>query len=94
MIDHETHLTVETGIIPTIGIEATQIAEISDTKTTDQEIMQITDQIIINLITITIKRDHEISRKIEIQTTKIDKETIPNHLIGIITVIPIFKTNI
>ena len=94
LIDHETHHTIETGIIPTIEIEANQIVEISDTKTTDGEIIQTTDQIIKDLTTITIPIDHEITRKIEIQTITIDKGIIPNHLIGIITVTLILKTRL
>ena len=86
MIDREVHLT--------IGKEATQIIEISDTATTDREFIQTTDQIIKDLTTTTIKIDHQITRKIEIRATTIDKETIPNHLMGIIPVIPILKTNI
>ena len=74
MIDHETHHTIETGIIPTIGIEATQIVEISDIKTTDQEKIQTTDQIIKDLTTTFIKIDHEITRKLENQGNMIKVE--------------------
>ena len=45
------------------------------------------------LTTAIIKTDLEITHKIETQTITIDKETIPNHLIGIIHVITILKTN-
>ena len=93
MIYPEIHLTIVTGIIPIKEIEVTQIAEIN-TKTIDREIIQTTDQIIKDLTTKTIKVDHEISRKLEIQTITIDKKIIPNHLIGIITITPILKTNI
>ena len=93
MIDHETHLTIETGSIPTIEIKATQVVVISDTKTADRKIIQTTDQIIKDLTTITIPIDHEITRKIENQTITIDKEIIRNHLIGIITVTLTLKTS-
>ena len=93
-IDHETHLTIETGIIPTIGIEAIQIIEISVIKTTDQEIIQTTDQIIKDSTTITIEIDHEITRKIETQNKTKNEGIIPNPLIGITTVTPIPKTSI
>ena len=94
MIDPEISFPIDTGIISTIGIEVTQTVEISDTKTTDREIIQTTGQIIINLTTIIIKIDHEITRKLEIQIITINKEYIVNHLIGMITVTPILKTNI
>ena len=94
MIDHDTHHTIETGIIPTIEIEATQIVEISDIKTTDQEKLQTTDQNIKDVTTIFIKTDHEITRKIEIQTITIDKEIILNHLIGILPVTPLLRTKL
>ena len=38
--------------------------------------------------------DHEITHKIGTQTITIDKEITLNHLIGIIHVIPILKTDI
>ena len=85
-IDHETHLTIEIGINPTVGIEAIQIIEISAITTTDQEINQTTDQNIKDPTTMTIKIDHEITHKIKTQTTTINKGIIPNLLIGITTV--------
>ena len=94
MIDQETHRTIDIEIIPTIETEAIQIIEIIDIKTIDHEIIQTTDQITKDLITTIIKKDHEITHKIGIQTTTIDKETTPNHLIEIIHVIQIIKTNI
>ena len=45
MIDQENHLTIDTGIIPIIGIEAFQIVEVSDIRTIDREIIQTLDQI-------------------------------------------------
>ena len=50
MIDHETHLTIETGIVPTIEIEATQRVGMKDTKTTDREMIQTIFQIIKDLL--------------------------------------------
>ena len=94
MIDHEIQCTLDIEIITTIGVEATQIVEIIYIKTIDHEIIQTTDQITKNQTTIIIKIDHEITRKIGTQTITIDKETTLNHLIGIIHVIPILKTNI
>ena len=93
-IDHENHPTIETGTIPTIGIEAIQIIESSVIRTIDQKISHTTDPIIKDPITITIKIDHEIIDKIEIQTITINIEIIPNPLIGIITGTPILKTSI
>ena len=94
MIDQEIHRTIDIENIPTIGLEATQIIETNDIKTIDHEVIQTTDHITKNLTTLTIKIDHEITHKIGIQMITIDKETTLNHLIGIIHVIPIFKTNI
>ena len=93
MIDQEIHLTIDTEIILTIGIEVTQIVEINDIKTIDREIILTINQITRDLTTTTIKIDHEITHKKETQTITIDKETIPNHHIGIIHVITILKTN-
>ena len=67
MIDQETHRTKDIEIIPTIGLEFTQIIEINNIKTKDHEIIQTTDQITKNLTAIIIKIDHEISLKIGIQ---------------------------
>ena len=94
MIDQEIHRTIEIEIIPTKGIEATQIIKTNDIKTKDHEIIQTTDQITKNLTTRIIKIDQEITHKKGNQTITIDKETTLNHLIGIIHVIPILKTNI
>ena len=91
-IDHEIHHTMVTETILTIEIEAIQIIEISIIKTTDQEKIHTTDQIIKDPMIITIKIDHETIHKIEIQTITINKEIIPNILIGIITVTPIPNT--
>ena len=94
MIDQEIHLIIDTRIIPTVGVEATQIIEINDIKTLDHEIIQTTDQLIKDLTSTTIKIDHKITHRIETQNLTIDKETIPSRLIGIILIIPILKTNI
>ena len=76
-------------IIPTIGKKATQIIEINDIKTIDHENIQTTDR-----PTIIIKIDHELTHKIGFQNKTINKEITLSHLIGIIHVIPILKTNI
>ena len=73
-INKEIHLTIDTGIIPTIGIEITQIGEINGIKTIYQEIIQTIDQIIKDLTTTVIKIDHEITHKIETQTITLDKK--------------------
>ena len=82
-IDHEIHHTIETETIPTVGIEDIQIIEINVTKTIDQETIHTTNLIINELITTTIIIDHEIIHKIGIQIITINKEIIPNLLIGI-----------
>ena len=92
-IDQDIHCTKNTEIFPTIETEATQIIEINDIKTKDHEIIQTTDQIS-KLTTTVIKIDHEITQKIGTQTIAIDSETTLNHLIEIIHVIQILKTNI
>ena len=53
MIPQEILRTIEIEIIPSIGIETTQIFEIKDIKTKDHEIVLTTDQIITDLITTT-----------------------------------------
>ena len=65
MIDQEIHLIIDTRIIPTVGVEATQIIEINDIKTIDHEIIQTTDQLIKDLTSTIIKIDHEITHRIE-----------------------------
>ena len=94
MIYQEAHRTMDIEIMPTIGIEATKIIEINDIKTIDHDIIQTTDQITKDLTTTIIRIDHEITHKLGTQIITIDKETTLNHLIGIIHVIPILKTNI
>ena len=64
MIDQEIHCTIDKEIIPTTGIEATQIIETNDIKTIDHEIIQTTDQITKDLTTTIIKIDHEITHKL------------------------------
>ena len=81
MIDQEIHRTLDIEIIPTLGIEATQITEANKIKTKDHEIIQKTDQITKDLNTIITKIDHEITHKKGISTVAIDKETTLNHLI-------------
>ena len=94
MIDQGFHHPIDILIFPTIETEATLIIQVNDIKIIDHEIIRITDQITKDLTTIIIKIDHEITHKIEIQDIKIEKETTLNHLIGIIQVILILKTNI
>ena len=93
-IDHETHLTIEAGIVLTIRKEVIQRIEINVIKTIDHEIIQTTDQIIKDPITITIKINHVITRKLESKTITIIKIIIPNPFIGITTVTPIPNTSI
>ena len=93
-IYQETHRTSDIEIIPTIGTEATKIIEINDIKTIDHDIIQTTDQITKDLTTTIIRIDHEITHKLGTQIITIDKETTLSHLIGMIHVIPILKTNI
>ena len=92
-IDQEIHHTMDIEIIPTIETEAIQIIEISDIII-EREVIQTTDHNTNDLITITIKVDHEIIHNIGIQTITIDREIILNHLIEIIHVTQILKTNI
>ena len=93
-IDQEIHRTIDIEIIPTIETEATRIIEINDIKRIDHKIIQTTYQITKDLTRTIIKIDHEITHKIGIQTITIDKETTLSHLIEIIHVIQILKTNI
>ena len=93
MIDQETHHTIDTEIVPTIGTEVIQMIEINNIII-DHEIIQAIDQINKDLITTIIKIDHEKTHNIGIQTITIDKETTLNHLIEITHVIQILKTNI
>ena len=88
LIDQETHHTIDTEIIPTIGTEVTQIIEISNIII-DHEITQTVDQITKDQIITIIKIDLEIIHKIGIQPITIDKETTLNHLIEITHVIQI-----
>ena len=90
MIDHETHCTTEIETIHTLKIEVILIIEIRTIQTIDQGISHIKDQIITDQMT-TIKTNHKIIHRIEIQVTIIDIEIIPSHHIEIITVIPILN---
>ena len=80
----------EIETIHTIEIEVILIIEIRILQTKDQGIFHIVDQIITDQM-ITIKTDHEIIHRIEIQVTIIDTEIIPSHHIQIITAIPILN---
>ena len=86
IINHEIHHKTEIETIRIIEIEVIQTIEIRITRTIDQEIIHITDQTITDQIII-IKTDHGIIHKIEIQVIIINIEIIPNHHIGIITII-------
>ena len=65
MIDQDIPRTIEIGIFPTIGIEATQKIEIIDIRIINHEIIQTIDQITKDLTTITTKkRSRDISQNI------------------------------
>ena len=76
-------------IIPTIGIGTIQVIEVIDIKTIDHAIILTTDQTIKDQNIITIKIDHAIIRRTEIQVITTDKKTTLNHHIGITHVIKI-----
>ena len=80
IINHETHHITEIETIHTIELEVIRTIEIRTTRTIDQEITHITDQTITDQMTI-MKTD------LEIQVIIINIEIIPNHHIGIITII-------
>ena len=90
IINHELRHITEIEIIHIIEIEDIRTIEIRITRTIDQEIIHITDQTITDQITI-IKTDHRIIHKIEIQVIIINIEIIPNHHIGIMTIIIILN---
>ena len=90
IINHEIHHLTEIETIHIIEIEVIQTIEIRITRTIDQEIIHITDQTITVQIIIT-KTDHGIIHKIEIQVILINIEIIPNHHIGIITIMIILN---
>ena len=90
IINHETHHTTEIETIHIIEIEVIRTSEIRITRTIDQEITRIIDQTITDHMTI-IKTDHGTIHKIEIQVKIINKEIIPSHHIGIITIIIILN---
>ena len=92
-IEHEIHHIIEIETTLTKKIEAIQIIKINIIQTADQEIAHTKGQIIKDPMIIT-KTDQEIFHKIEIQAITIDKEIIPNLLIGIITVTPILNTDV
>ena len=92
MIDQETHHTIDTEFIPSIGTEVVRIITINNI-TINHEIIKTIDQITKDLILTIIKIDHEIIHKIGIQTIALDKKTTLNHLIGITHVSQTLKTN-
>ena len=67
MIDLETLHTIEIEIIPTIGLETTQMIEIIDIKKLDHAIFLTADQTITDQNITTIKIDHAIINRTEIQ---------------------------
>ena len=85
IINHETHHITEIETINIIEIEVIRTIEIRITRTIDQEITHITDQTITDQMT-SIKTDHGIIHKNEIQVIIINIEIIPNHHIGKITI--------
>ena len=91
-ISHEIHLIIEIETIQTTEIEAIPTTVIT-IQIIDHGITHTTDQINIDQITINTI-DREIIHKIETPVTIIDIEITPNHLIGIIIVIPILSTDI
>ena len=94
MIDQETRHKIEIEISPIIGIEIVQMIESKDIKTIDHMNILKKDQIIKDQIITTIKTDHAITHKKEIQTLTIDKEDTHNHPIEITHVIQILNENI
>ena len=90
IINHETHHITEIETIHIIEIEVIRTIETRITRKIDQKITHITDQTITHQMTI-IKTDHGKIHKIEIQVIIINTEIIPNHHIGIITIIIILN---
>ena len=90
IINHETHHTTEIETIHIIEIEVIRTIEIRITRTIDQEITRIIDQTITDQMTI-IKTNHGTIHKIEIQVIITVIEIIPNHHIGVITIIIILN---
>ena len=81
--------TIEKENTPTIGTETIQMIEILDIKIIDHAIIPTTDQTIKDQKITTIKIDHAIIHRTEIQVITTDKETTLNHHIGITHVIRI-----
>ena len=89
IIDPETLHTIEIEIIPTIGITTIQMIKIIDVI--DHVIILTTDQTITDQNITTIKIDHAIIHRTEIQVVTVDKETTLSHHIGITHVIKILN---
>ena len=83
MTDLETLHIKEIEIIPTIRMETNQLIEIMDIKKIDHAIILTTDQTIKDQNIITIKTDHWIVHRPEIEVITTDKETTLNHHKGI-----------
>ena len=85
LIDLETLYKKEIETIPTIGIEIIQTIEIIDVKIVDHAILLTTNQTILDQNILTIKIDHAIIHRTEIQIITMNKETTLNHNIGLHT---------
>ena len=93
MIDLETLHITEIEISLTLETETIQMIGIRNTKIIDHVII-LTDQTIKDQAITTIKTNHAIIQKTEIQIITIDKETTLNHHIEITHVIQILSKNI
>ena len=89
IIDLETLHTIEIELIPTVGIETIQMIEILDIKIIDHVIILTTNQTITDQNISTIKIDHAIIHRTEIQVIAIDRETTLSDHIEITHVIKI-----
>ena len=89
MIDLETLHIKEIEIIPTIGIETTQMIKIINIKIIDHAIILTTDQFIKDQNIMIIKIDHAKIHRTDYQVITADKETTLNRHIGITQVIKI-----
>ena len=87
IIDLEILHTKEIENILTIGIETIQKIETLDVKIIVHAIILTTDQTIIDQNITTIKIDHAIIHRIEIQVITIDKESTISHHKGITQII-------
>ena len=79
IIDLEILHTIEIENVPTIGIETIQMIETLDIKIIDHAIILTTNQTITDQNITTIRIDHAIIHRTEIQVITIDKETTISH---------------